>query len=40
MTATIDLHLDEEWRRTLRARDRRVTEVLCRPLMNRYGYAR
>jgi hypothetical protein len=40
MTATIDLRLDEEWRRTLRARDRRVTEVLCRPLMNRYGYAR
>jgi hypothetical protein len=38
-TGPIEIRLDDEWRRAMRPRDRRVVTALTWPLLLRYGYA-
>lgn len=35
---TVELHLDEEWKKGMKRTDRRISTALTWPLLLRYGY--
>jgi hypothetical protein len=39
-TRAVAIRLDDQWRREMRPRDRRVVTLLAWPLLRAYGYTR